>query len=532
MRAALLYNYLIEANIMASIAILLMLFLRKFLRRQLGNGALCFGWLLVAVRLLLPVSLPNPFIRSIRPPAAMDPAIRPIAGQIKVRVTDLLSVLYGRGPGFLREPSWQAEEAMYNGTLASMLTRVWLAGLLAVLAWFVFSNLRFRMKLRAGKIEPISGALAEDYRKLCVERGVKPVPVIFVDPLTSACLVGVLRPWIALPLTASPHSTIQVLTHEVCHLKNRDNWWNLLRPLCCALHWFNPLVWLAASLSRTDSELRCDDRVTASMDEEARKAYAGVLVLAASRRSAPGLGVLATGMTMTGRKLRARVQTVLAHAKPLRALMIGFMALAAVCLLGAFSTAETRLIPRIARAVTSFNRTRIADLESARAYARRIWASDELGRMDFTGTDWEVWEEDDEVPGMVIYYVQGQDGSFDTCFDMDGNLRGAQDFRSFGGWDWAAAPNAMTAEAGERLAGDLLAFLERFNPEIAQKAKAWTVADVYAHGDTVAADIAFWSSEAAMEREDDVVAYFMVEVVPETRVFYYNMNYGSLNGNG
>ena len=39
MRAALLYNYLIEANIMASIAILLMLFLRKFLRRQLGNGA-------------------------------------------------------------------------------------------------------------------------------------------------------------------------------------------------------------------------------------------------------------------------------------------------------------------------------------------------------------------------------------------------------------------------------------------------------------------------------------------------------------
>ncbi len=53
MRSAVIYNFLIEANIMASIAILLMIPLRKLLRKQLGNSALCFGWLLTAVRLLL-----------------------------------------------------------------------------------------------------------------------------------------------------------------------------------------------------------------------------------------------------------------------------------------------------------------------------------------------------------------------------------------------------------------------------------------------------------------------------------------------
>ena len=90
MRTALLYNFLIEANIMASIAILLMMLLRKFLRRPLGNGALCFGWLLVAMRLLLPLSLPNPLINGIRSPFAMDIAIRPIAGQVKVRLHDFL----------------------------------------------------------------------------------------------------------------------------------------------------------------------------------------------------------------------------------------------------------------------------------------------------------------------------------------------------------------------------------------------------------------------------------------------------------
>ena len=46
MRSAFVYNFLIEANIMASIAIILMIPLRKFFRKQLGNSAICFGWLL------------------------------------------------------------------------------------------------------------------------------------------------------------------------------------------------------------------------------------------------------------------------------------------------------------------------------------------------------------------------------------------------------------------------------------------------------------------------------------------------------
>ena len=93
MRSAFVYNFLIEANIMASIAIILMIPLRKFFRKQLGNSAICFGWLLVAIRLLCPLSLVNPLIHEIRSPFAADAAIRPIAGQIKVRISDALEGL-------------------------------------------------------------------------------------------------------------------------------------------------------------------------------------------------------------------------------------------------------------------------------------------------------------------------------------------------------------------------------------------------------------------------------------------------------
>ena len=346
MRSAYIYNFLIEANIMASIAILLMIPLRRFLRKQLGNSALCFGWLLIAIRLLLPISLVNPLIHEIRSPFAADAAIRPIAGQIKVRVTDAVDSLSTYFWMAENRPAYEAVDRLYedifNANASHALAKIWGLGVLLITLWYVISNVHFRLRLRSDRIEPISGDLLREYEAICAQRGVHPVPVYFTDPLPSACLVGVFRPYIALPLSASPQDAIQVLTHEICHLRNRDHLWGVLRLFGCAIHWFNPLVWAAASMSRTDCELRCDDRVTQGMNTQDRKSYANVLVLAASRRNAPGLGILATGMTMTGKRLKTRILSVIEDHRPVRALTIAFVLLSSMCLLGAFATSETK----------------------------------------------------------------------------------------------------------------------------------------------------------------------------------------------
>ena len=345
MRSAYIFNFLIEANIMACIAILLMIPLRKFFRKQLGNSALCFGWLLTAIRLLCPLSLANPLIHTIRPDYIWDHAVRPIAAQIKVRASDAAGDLSNMFFNMNNQPAAEAADRLQDGieyaTASVTLAKIWAFGVLLVAAWFIFSNIRFRLRLRADRIEPISGKLLEQFETLCRIRGIKPIPVYFTDPLPSACLVGVIRPYIALPLSASPQDAIHVLTHEICHVKNRDHIWGVLRLLCCALHWFNPLVWLAAGMSRTDSELRCDDRVTQPMNQEERKSYASVLVLAAARKNAPGVGVLATGMTMTGKRLKTRVATVMQKRPPVRWLATSFAVLASLCLVCAFATSET-----------------------------------------------------------------------------------------------------------------------------------------------------------------------------------------------
>lgn len=540
MRTALLYNFLIEANIMASIAILLMMGLRRFLRRPLGNGALCFGWLLVAARLLLPLSLPNPLINGIRSPFAMDAAIRPIAGQVKVRLTDALTdaghLLYRadliKTSGLANSLSWKMQDASVSIALA----KIYGLGVAAILIWCVYRNARFRAQLRADRIEPISGQLLAQYEALCAWRGVKPVPVYFTDPLPSACLVGVLRPYIALPLTASPQDALHVLTHEVCHIKNRDNYWNVARLLCVALHWFNPLVWLAASMSRADSELRCDDRVTEPMSPEERKAYANVLVLAAARRCAPGMTVLATGMTMTGRQLKARVTTVLRGAHPLRWLAVSFAVLSSLCLAGAFATREARAVPRLLRSHPAISAAEITGEEQAMAYAEALWRMDDMGLTQWSDPEFEkslTWEVVDYEPD-AYYILTASTPDFEGLLLAHFDLMGNAVALSYNDRAASTMSSAITLNDQEQrdLFDDLKGYLTEVNPERAQQANYFQAVQEYLAGNARYIDIACWRSQAAWENNYDVTAYFTVELSPAVRIVYYNINYGDINGNG
>ena len=356
MRTATIYNFLIEANIIAGIAILLMIPIRKYLRKFLGNRAICFAWLLVAVRLLCPLALPNPLINEIVTPYNDQPeAIRPIAAQFRVRLGDALSdASYESIAAIMERDGVTVNEAMSKpeykfltnmangltfGSLAKKVMLAYAAGMLGVAAWFIIVNVRYQRALRKNRIEPLDGELKAYYEQLCEKYGVKPLPVYFVDPLSSACLVGGVKPYIALPLAATENQARQMLAHELYHYKAGDNLWTLVTLLCCVIRWFNPLVWAAAAMGRMDRELKCDDNVTRDMDEEARRLYAGTLIQSVTRRSFPGVPMLVTGMSMTGRKMKARVGGILWGGKRIKALAMAFVIAASLLLVCAFGTA-------------------------------------------------------------------------------------------------------------------------------------------------------------------------------------------------
>lgn len=155
--------------------------------------------------------------------------------------------IYEYGDGGTRNEA-AGESGLPALSLALLANIVWSCGAAAVGVCLAASNAVFYLRLRRARSR--------------FECAGCQLPVYIVEKLRTPCLFGVplaaiyITPGIALDETTLRH----VVAHENAHYRHRDNFWALFRGICLCLHWYNPLVWLAAILSMR--ELRaCKRRV-------------------------------------------------------------------------------------------------------------------------------------------------------------------------------------------------------------------------------------------------------------------------------
>lgn len=151
----------------------------------------------------------------------------------------------------------------------------------------------------------------------------------FVD---SPFVFGVVQPNIYLPMHMDEGTAAHVIAHERAHLARRDHWWKVLGYLVLALHWFNPLVWVAYILFCRDIELACDEKVVKGLDGAARADYSQALLSCAAPRRAVAACPLAFGEG----NIKTRVKSALHYKKPafwVAAVAVLAVVIVAVCFL-------------------------------------------------------------------------------------------------------------------------------------------------------------------------------------------------------
>ena len=157
MRSMTVFNFLLEATVIGSVIILLVIAVRALLRDRLGSRAIYAAWLLVALRLLLPLSLPNPVMDEFRPGFSVDVAARPVADQVRQRVIDASysasTLLDGVEGGALEALAQHTS----SGVAGKWILLVWLCVALALGGGMAWRNARFRARVQRDRVRALEG---------------------------------------------------------------------------------------------------------------------------------------------------------------------------------------------------------------------------------------------------------------------------------------------------------------------------------------------------------------------------------------
>ena len=291
------YVKLANMSMAAGWLILAVLVLRLLLKKA-PRWITCLLWALVAVRLVCPVSLQSPVSAyQVAAPAAVQPTGQVEYFQYVYAGSDKPSIqldVETIRPAEIT-PVQQETAADTSRTVTLYMppyVTIWLAVGAALLLYGLVSTLRLRYRVR-------EAMRLRDNIWLC-------------DAVTSPFLLGILRPRIYLPSGMDEGQVDYVLAHEHAHLQRGDHIWKPLGYLLLAVHWFNPLVWVAYWLFCRDIETACDERVVRGMDVEDKKAYSMALLHCSQGRRM----VLTCPVAFGEEGVKGRIKAVLRYKKP------------------------------------------------------------------------------------------------------------------------------------------------------------------------------------------------------------------------
>ena len=265
-----LFLTVLEMSITGSIVILITMLARLLLKKR-SKRFIMILWAVVAFRLLVPFSFESQLsffnyiplktqtltaITEVQDAAIPDSSVdiqnvtAEHAASTEQQYINLAETDANMGNVTLSEDLTTADALP---DVKSVLSTVWLAGALGIMAFCSVQFIILKLQLRNAK--KISGN------------------VYVSDKISTPFVFGLFIPRIYLPDVLDKDEKEYVLLHERTHIKHGDWLFKIIGMIAAAVHWFNPFVWLAYKLFEQDIEMSCDESVVAGMDTGLKLAY-------------------------------------------------------------------------------------------------------------------------------------------------------------------------------------------------------------------------------------------------------------------
>ena len=265
---------LFQMSVAGGVLILFIVVVRALAIHRLPKTTFLALWMIAALRLLLPFSIPLPFNIHIGLDVFSDVVQELPSGNIA-------STLPGDSP-----PSYDIGTAVPSPATEHISTFeiLWLVGVLLLAIYFSISYFRSMRKFRMSI--PDNTPYIQNW--LTAHQISRPLAVRSSDLISSPLTYGILHPVILLPKKLDRNDQVAlkyVLTHEYVHIRRFDAITKILFAAVLCIHWFNPLAWVLYVLANRDVELSCDAWVIRMMGAKNRSSYALMLIKMEERRN-------------------------------------------------------------------------------------------------------------------------------------------------------------------------------------------------------------------------------------------------------
>lgn len=280
------FMQIIDMTKAGSVVILFVLLARLFLRKapKLFSYVL---WAAVLFRLLCPVSIESnvSLFAAFDAPSEQNETL--YAEDAAVQNTPVAAppmAFGGLSPEVQMQgaaPSVVPEKVQTGASAAAW---VWIVGALAMAVYGGASYLRLRRRILT------ASPLREN--------------IFLADHIPTPFVMGLLRPKIYLPSELGEEEYKYILLHERHHIRRGDHITKMLAFAALALHWFNPLAWIAFVCAARDMEMSCDEAVVKKLGGDILPDYAASLLHLATGRRVIALAPLAFGEGDTKERVR------------------------------------------------------------------------------------------------------------------------------------------------------------------------------------------------------------------------------------
>lgn len=276
-----LFLNVLSISLVSSIIIFILFLLSAVLNRTYTARSFRFLWLILIIRLLVPVTVPlNEFTIKI-----------PIPEHFSIEQTKTIET--SKGWNYLKGIAPQEQEessVMKNGNipLIKICTILWVSGMLVITIKYIADYWKLKRLIKRWQHTITDEQIIHLFEQLKLAMDIScSIDLISCKAVTTPMMLGFSQPSVILPSYKdfSLDELQLILKHELCHYKRYDLLYKLALVCVNIIHWFNPAIYLLVSEASKCIELSCDNDVIAGENLMYRQRYNDVILSTMTKNS-------------------------------------------------------------------------------------------------------------------------------------------------------------------------------------------------------------------------------------------------------